>query len=117
MRRTARHDTEVAGQKIKQGQKVVMYFGSANRDPAHFETPDKLQLSRAPNEHIAFGNGPHVCLGQHIARIEIDAVLREVLTRMEKLELNGAPEWLPSNFISGPKHLPVRFKPARRQAR
>jgi cytochrome P450 len=110
MRRTARHDTEVAGRKIKQGQKVVMYFGAANRDPSRFDEPDRLRLSRAPNEHIAFGNGPHVCLGQHIARIEIDAVLREVLTRMHNLELAGPPEWLPSNFISGPKHLPVRFK-------
>jgi cytochrome P450 len=109
MRRTARHDTEIAGERIKQGDKVVMYFGSANRDPSHTEEPDRLRLSRTPNEHIAFGNGPHVCLGQHIARIEIDAVLREVLTRMQNIELTGAPEWLPSNFISGPKHLPVRY--------
>ena len=114
MRRTARHDVEVAGQQIKQGQKVVMYFGSANRDPAHFEQPDSLRLARNPNDHIAFGNGPHVCLGQHIARIEIDAILREVLTRMEGIEVVGKPEWLASNFISGPKHLPVRFKPGRR---
>ena len=115
MRRTARHDIEIHGQSIKQGQKVVMYFGSANRDPSQFDEPDRLRLSRAPNEHLAFGNGPHVCLGQHIARIEIDAVLREVLERMQYLELAGAPEWLPSNFISGPKHLPVRFKPAGRR--
>ncbi|MBI1212776.1 MAG: cytochrome P450 [Alphaproteobacteria bacterium] len=113
MRRTARHDTSIAGQPIKQGQKVVMYFGSANRDSAHFEQPDHLRLSRAPNEHIAFGNGPHVCLGQHIARIEIDAVLREVLSRMERVEIVGVPEWLPSNFISGPKHLSIRFKPGK----
>jgi cytochrome P450 len=114
MRRTARHDNEIAGQAIKKGDKVVMYFGAANRDPAQFDEPDLLRLARHPNEHIAFGNGPHVCLGQHIARIEIDAVLHEVLTRMHGLELAAAPEWLPSNFISGPKHLPVRFKPARR---
>ena len=115
MRRTARHDTEIAGQAIKQGEKVVMYFGAANRDPNHFDKPDELQLARAPNEHLAFGNGPHVCLGQHIARIEIDAVLREVLARLQGLELATAPEWLASNFISGPKHLPVRFKPGRRR--
>ncbi len=117
MRRTARHDTEIAGQPIKQGQKVVMYFGAANRDADKFAEPDCLRLSRAPNEHIAFGNGPHVCLGQHIARIEIDALLREVLERLEGLALAGAPEWLPSNFISGPKHLPVRFRPAKRRSR
>jgi cytochrome P450 len=110
MRRTARHDVVLGGERIREGDKVVMYFGSANRDPGKFERPDALDLSRAPNEHIAFGTGPHVCLGQHIARIEIDAILIEVLTRMKDIEIAGAPEWLPSNFISGPKHLQVRFR-------
>jgi cytochrome P450 len=110
MRRTAKRDTVLAGQQIACGQKVVMYFGSANRDPDKFDRPDELDLSRIPNEHIAFGTGPHGCLGQHIARIEIDAILREVLTRMDDIQLAGAPEWLPSNFISGPKRMPVRFR-------
>jgi cytochrome P450 len=114
MRRTARRDTVLAGEKIEQGQKVVMYFGSANRDADKFDRPDTLDLSRTPNEHIAFGTGPHGCLGQHIARIEIDAILTEVLTRMPDIRIAGAPEWLPSNFISGPKHLPVRFRAAQR---
>lgn len=86
MRRTARHDIELVGQKVREGDKVVMYFGSANRDAAKFSEPDKLNLSRSPNEHIAFGTGPHSCLGQHIARIEIDAILREVLTRMNDVD-------------------------------
>ena len=116
MRRTAKRDVELAGQKIREGQKVVMYFGSANRDAEKFGHPDRLDLSRAPNEQIAFGTGPHGCLGQHIARIEIDAVLREVLTRMDDIEIAGTPEWLPSNFISGPKRLPVKFAPARKSA-
>ena len=116
MRRTARRDVVLAGEQIEEGDKVVMYFGSANRDPEKFERPDELDLSRMPNEHIAFGTGPHGCLGQHIARIEIDAILMEVLTRMEDLRIAGAPEWLPSNFISGPKHLPVTFRPGRRAA-
>lgn len=116
MRRTAKDDTELAGRKIRKGQKVVMYFGSANRDPGKFENPDVLDLSRHPNEHIAFGTGPHGCLGQHLARIEIDAVLEEVLTRLEDLEIAAPPEWLASNFISGPKRLPVRFRPGRRLA-
>ena len=60
--------------------------------------------------HIAFGAGAHVCLGQHIARVEIDALLREVVTRMHDIELAQPPEWLPSNFISGPKRMPVRFR-------
>jgi len=104
-----RHDTVLAGQQIKAGEKVVMYFGAANRDPAAFERPETLDLSRDPNPHIAFGTGPHGCLGQHIARIEIDAMLVEVLTRMGDFELPSAPEWLPSNFISGPKSMPLRF--------
>ena len=112
MRRTARQDAQLGGQAIAAGDKVVMYFGAANRDPAAFERPGVLDLSRADNPHMAFGNGPHVCLGQHIARIEIDAMLAEVLTRMERFEPAGPVEWLPSNFISGPKAMPVRFRRA-----
>jgi cytochrome P450 len=112
MRRTAKHDAELAGQAIKAGDKVVMYFGAANRDPAVFDRPDVLDLSRAENPHIAFGTGPHGCLGQHIARIEIDAMLREVLTRMKAFELAAPVEWLPSNVISGPKEMRLRFQPA-----
>lgn len=112
MRRTAKRDTEIAGQAIKSGDKVVMYFGAANRDPAAFARPDVLDLSRAENPHLAFGTGPHVCLGQHIARIEIDAMLREVLTRMKNFELAEPTEWLASNFISGPKAMPLRFQAA-----
>jgi cytochrome P450 len=112
MRRTARHDVALAGQQIREGDKVVMYFGAANRDPAAFDRPETLDLARDPNPHIAFGTGPHGCLGQHIARIEIDAMLREVLTRMTGFELAAPPEWLPSNFISGPKTMPLRFRAA-----
>jgi cytochrome P450 len=110
MRRTARHDVELAGQQIADGDKVVMYFGSANRDPEKFAAPDVLDLARPENEHIAFGTGPHGCLGQHIARIEIDAMLKEVLSRMGGFEVAGEVEWLPSNFISGPKAMPLRFQ-------
>jgi cytochrome P450 len=109
MRRTATRDAELAGQAIKAGDKVVMYFGAANRDPAVFERPDMLDLSRPENPQIAFGTGPHGCLGQHIARIEIDAMLREVLTRMGDFKLAAPVEWLASNFISGPKAMPIRF--------
>lgn len=112
MRRTAKKDAELGGKQIAAGDKVVMYFGSANRDPEKFELPDALALARTPNEHNAFGTGPHGCLGQHIARIEIDAMLTEVLTRMTGFELAEEPEWLPSNFISGPKAMPLRFRRA-----
>jgi cytochrome P450 len=113
MRRTAKHDVELGGEKIREGQKVVMYFGAANRDPAKFDRPNTLDLARTPNEHIAFGTGPHGCLGQHIARVEIDAILIEVLSRMDDLALTAEPEWLPSNFISGPKTMQVRFRAGR----
>ena len=110
MRRTARHDTVLDGQKIAEGDKVVMYFGAANRDPGHFERPEVLDLARPAKEHLAFGAGAHNCLGQHIARIEIDAMLVEVLTRMKDFGLAAPVEWLASNFISGPKHMPIRFR-------
>ena len=111
MRRTARRDFELGGKTIREGDKAVMYFGSANRDPARFDRAGELDLSRENNEHIAFGAGAHVCLGQHLARIEIDAMLREVLTRMDGFELAAEPQWLASNFISGPKSMPIRFRP------
>lgn len=110
MRRTARKDVVLGGKQVRDGDKVVMYFGSANRDPDRFELPDSLALGRVDNEHIAFGTGPHGCLGQHLARVEIDAMLSEVLTRMADFELAGEPEWLASNFISGPKAMPLKFR-------
>jgi cytochrome P450 len=111
MRRTALHDTELDGVPIAAGQKVVMYYGSANRDPDAFgPTAGVLDLARTPNEHVAFGGGgPHFCLGAHIARIEIQALLRELLTRLVDVRPTGPTEWLPSTFISGPKHLPITF--------
>lgn len=117
MRRTATRATELGGTPIAEGDKVVMYYAAANRDPAAFSDPERLDLERAPNHHVAFGGGgAHFCLGAHVARVEIDALLAEVLGRMEALELASEPEWLPSNFISGPKRMPVRFRPGRRQA-
>jgi cytochrome P450 len=110
MRRTATHDTTVGGIDIAAGDKVVMYYGSANRDDDVFgASADRLDLSRTPNEHIAFGGGgPHFCLGAHIARVEVQALLRELLSRVPDLRPTGPTEWLASTFISGPKHLPVR---------
>jgi cytochrome P450 len=109
MRRTAVDDTTLEGVPIAAGQKVVMYYGSANRDSDAFgPTAGELDLARAPNDHVAFGGGgPHFCLGAHIARIEIHALLRELLTRLVDVRRAGETEWLPSTFISGPKHLPI----------
>jgi cytochrome P450 len=115
MRRTATADVELAGRPIKAGEKVVMYYGSANRDTDAFADADGLDLTREPNDHVAFGGGgPHFCLGAHLARLEITAMLRQILTRMPDVEPAGPVTWLASTFISGPKHLPVRFTPARR---
>jgi cytochrome P450 len=117
MRRTATVDTVLGGCPVAAGDKVVMYYGSANRDPAAFADPDRLDLSRTPNRHVAFGGGgPHFCLGAHLARIEIAALLRAVLTRLHDLEPTGPTEWLPSVFISGLRHLPVRFTPGARRS-
>lgn len=114
MRRTAQADTEIRGVPIAAGDKVVMYYGAANRDPEVFgPTAGVLDLARTPNEHIAFGGGgPHFCLGAHIARVEIRALLRELLTRCADLAPAGVTEWLPSTFISGPKHLPITYRAA-----
>jgi cytochrome P450 len=113
MRRTATQDTELAGRSIAAGDKVVMYYGSANRDEACVDRPDRLDLSRADNPHVAFGGGgPHFCLGAHLARVEIEALLREMLTRLDGLEPSGEAAWMGSNFIFGPTSLPVRFAPS-----
>ena len=110
MRRTATRDTAISGQPVKRGQKVVLFYGAANRDPAAFPDPDRLDVGRTPNHHVAFGaTGAHFCLGAQLARVEIDAMLSEVLTRLPGLELAGKPEWLTSSFISGPRRMPVRF--------
>jgi cytochrome P450 len=112
MRRRATRNIVLGGQEISEGDKVVMYYGSANRDDSIFPDGDRLDVARAPNHHVAFGGGgAHFCLGAHIARIEIDAILREVLTRLPALELVETPDWLASTFISGPRRMPVRFRP------
>src|SRR5438034_5821408 len=112
MRRRATRDCELAGSRISAGDKVVMYYGSANRDETAFVDPDRFDVSRTPNDHVAFGGGgPHFCLGAHLARVELQELLAELLPRLPDMEPAGPMEWLPSNFISGPKHLPVRFLP------
>jgi len=112
MRRTALRDTVLSGVEIKEGDALALYYGAANRDPEAFPEPERFDVGRTPNEHIAFGGGVHFCLGVHIARVEIEIMLRELLTRLPDIEPTGEAEWLESNFISGPKTLPVRFTPS-----
>ncbi|MFE2210936.1 cytochrome P450 [Streptomyces canus] len=107
-RRTAVHDTRLAGQRIRAGDKVVVFHASANRDERAFEAPDALDLSRTPNPHVSFGDGPHVCLGAHFARLQLRAFYREALRALPAPRVVGGPERLVSNFINGIKSLRVR---------
>ncbi|MGD8417004.1 MAG: cytochrome P450 [Pseudomonadales bacterium] len=111
MRRTVQTDTELGGKRLREGDKVVLYYGAANRDEAVFENPQVLDITRTPNKHLAFGGGHHICLGQWFARLEIDAIFREVLTRLRHIEIDGELKWMPSNFICGLTRMPVRFEP------
>ncbi|WP_432192644.1 cytochrome P450 [Streptomyces sp. bgisy027] len=106
-RRTAAQDTELAGRRIRAGDKVVVFHASANRDERVFTDPDRLDLSRAPNPHVSFGDGPHVCLGAHFARLQLRVLYREVLRALPVLRSAGPPERLVSNFINGIKSLPM----------
>lgn len=110
-RRTATVDTELAGQHIAAGDKVVVFHASANFDPAAFDDPMRFDITRRPNEHVAFGDGPHVCLGAHFGRLQLRVLFGEVLTRMAEPRLAGPVDHLVSNFINGIKHLPLAFTP------
>ena len=108
-RRTATRDVEMRGKLIKAGDKVVIWFNSANHDPGGFPEPFRFDLERAPNDHMAFGrNGPHFCLGAWLARMEVRLVFEELMKRIDYLEPAGPTERLRSNFIAGIKRLPVK---------
>jgi len=108
-RRTATHDTELGGQQIKEGDKVVFWHISANRDESVFEDPYTFDVTRTPNEHVAFGSGgPHYCLGANLARMEIRVMFEELLDRFSEMEITGDVSRLRSNFINGIKHIPLR---------
>jgi cytochrome P450 len=108
-RRTAARDTELAGRRIRAGDKVVVFHACANRDERVFADPDRLDLSRAPNPHVSFGDGPHVCLGAHFARLQLRVLYRETLRVLPELRTAGPPRRLVSNFINGLKSLPVQI--------
>ena len=109
-RRTATRDVELGGQQIKAGDKVVIWYISANRDESVFQKPFTFDVARTPNEHVAFGGGgPHFCLGANLARLEINVMFDEVLNRLHDLELTAPVSRLRSNFINGLKHIPLKF--------
>jgi cytochrome P450 len=111
--RTATCDTALRGVPIRAGERVAMFYPSANRDEAHFDDPDRFDVGRTPNPHLAFGGGgTHFCLGANLARVEAAAIFPEVLTRMADLELAGPVERVRSVLMNGIKSMPVRFSPA-----
>jgi cytochrome P450 len=113
MRRTALSPTVLGGQEICAGDKVVLYYCSANRDEAVFDQPYRFDLRRTPNPHLGFGAaGPHFCLGAHLARREITVMWRQLLARIPDIHAAGEPDWLESSFVSGIKRLPCRWTPA-----
>lgn len=108
-RRTARADTEIAGQQIAAGDKVVMFYSSANRDESVFTDPWRFDITRNPNPHVAFGGGGvHFCLGNHVARMQMRALFGELLTRVPTLEV-GEPDFVVGNFMNAIKRLPISF--------
>lgn len=109
--RTATEDTILGNQKIKKGDILAMYFGAANRDPEKFSNPHTFDVSRTANSHIAFGGGHHICLGQWLARAEIDAMLYEVLKRLHNIKILGEVKWLQSNFVFGLAEMNITFDP------
>ncbi|MBN0046886.1 cytochrome P450 [Streptomyces actuosus] len=108
-RRTAVRDTELAGRRIRAGDKVVVLHASANRDERAFADPDGLDPDRTVNPHVSFGDGPHVCLGAHFARLQLRALHREVQRTLPELRLAGEPVRLVSNFVNGIKTLPLHL--------
>ncbi len=109
-RRVAQTDVELHGEKIREGDSVVMFYVSANRDPAVFEDPHRFDVGRHPNPHLTFGGGgPHFCLGANLARVEMRAVFAELARRCERIELTGDVHRLRNSFINGIKTLPVRL--------
>ncbi len=109
-RRTATRDLELGGQRIAEGDKVVVFYASANRDDKVFDRAQEFDIGRDPNPHIGFGGGgPHFCLGRHLAALELRILLRALTERMPGLELDGEVSRLRSNFVNGIKHLPVRW--------
>jgi cholest-4-en-3-one 26-monooxygenase len=112
-RRTATRDTEVGGQPIREGEKVVMWYVSSNRDESRYEDPDRFDVRRNP-EHQAFGaGGRHFCLGTALARLELNILFEETLARYPRMELAGTPRATESAFLNQLKSLPVRLHPER----
>ena len=110
-RRSATADTELRGQTIRAGDKLMLWYPSANRDEDIFEDPDTFNIRRSPNDHVAFGFGEHYCLGANLARMELQEIFRGIATRFREMEHTAPPRRLRSTFINGVKEMRVKFRP------
>jgi cholest-4-en-3-one 26-monooxygenase len=108
--RTAAADTELRGRRVRKGDLLLLFYPSANRDEEIFAEPFRFDVTREPNEHLAFGVGEHFCLGANLARLELDAILSEILRRLDAIELAGPVERVRSTFVGGIKRMPIRFR-------
>lgn len=108
--RTATADTQVGGQAIAEGESAILWYPSANRDESVFTNPFEFQVDRNESKQIAFGFGAHVCLGQHLARMEMSSLFRKLLARVDHLELAGEPKYTQATFVGGLKSLPIRYR-------
>jgi cytochrome P450 len=108
--RQALEDTELRGRQIKKGERFMLNFPSGNRDAEAIRDPEVFDIDRAPNRHLGFGHGAHMCIGQRIARSELQIFWEELLPRIKSFELNGEPKYLQTNFVGGLKSLPIKFK-------
>jgi cytochrome P450 len=111
--RVARHDLDLDGKRVREGQRVLLMLGAANRDPARFDDPDRLDIRRKPRGHVAFGSGAHFCIGAPLARVEAQIAITTVLQKMAGLQIEGGPlVWRHDTSLRNPVSLPVRFEAA-----
>ncbi len=109
--RTVTGATELAGHSLQEGERVVVWGPSCNRDESQFDDPDRYDIRRQPNRHLGFSYGEHFCLGVHLARLILKVEFEELLARFRTFELAGEPARVRSNFVGGLKHLPVHLTP------
>jgi len=114
-RRTATRELNLRGKRIREGDKIVMWYPSANRDEDVFVDPQRFDIGRSPNDHLAFGTGEHYCLGASLARLQLHAIFHELLTRLPDIHVSSDVKFLRSNFIDGIKEMHVRFTPQARR--
>ena len=110
MKRTVTRDTEFGGAELKKGDRLGLFYASANRDEAVFNNPDQFDVGRNPNRHLGFGWAEHYCLGAHLAKASITALLEQMVDRIDSMEWAGEPSQVASSFVVGRKHLPVRYE-------